>query len=111
MWVYLIRDLENTDMKVYLYVRRIRDEVMVAICDEDIAGKTFREGNLKIEVKKNFYCGELVSIEEGIEAIKNATIVNIVGNNIVSKAISEGLIHPQGIIKIGGVAHAQKVIM
>ena len=98
-------------MRVYLRVRRLNNEVMVACCDEDIAGKTFREGKLKIEVKKDFYCGELVSIEEGVEAIKKGTIVNIVGNNIVSEAISAGLIHPQGIIKIEGVAHAQKVIM
>lgn len=98
-------------MRVYLQVRRVNNEVVVAVCDEDIAGKTFREGKLKIEVKKDFYCGELVSIEEGVEAIKKGTIVNIVGNNIVSEAINAGLIHPQGIIKIGGVAHAQKVIM
>lgn len=98
-------------MRVYLRIREINNEVMVAICDEDIAGKTFREGKIKIEVKKDFYCGELVEIKEGIEAIKKGTIVNIVGNNIVSEAIGAGLIHPQGIIKIGGVAHAQKVIM
>ncbi len=98
-------------MRVYLYIRKIRNEIMVAICDEDIAGKTFREGKLKIEVKKDFYCGKLVEIEEGVEAIKKGTIINIVGNNIVSKAVNAGLIHPQGIIKIEGVAHAQKVTM
>lgn len=98
-------------MRVYLQVRRANNEVVVAICDEDIVGKTFREGKLKIEVKKDFYCGELVPIEKGIEAIKKGTVINIVGNNIVSEAINAGLIHPQGIIKIGGIAHAQKVIM
>lgn len=98
-------------MRVYLRVRRVNNEVLVAICDEEIVGKTFREGKLKIEVKKEFYCGELVPIEKGIEAIKEGTIVNIVGNNIVSEAINAGLIHPQAIIKIEGVAHAQKVIM
>ncbi|MGQ9722510.1 MAG: DUF424 domain-containing protein [Candidatus Jordarchaeum sp.] len=98
-------------MRVYIYIRKVNNETMVAACDEDIVGKTFREGKLKIEVKKEFYCGELVEIEEGIEAISKGTIVNIVGNTIVSKAINAGLIHPQGIITIGGVAHAQKVIM
>ncbi|MEM3562165.1 MAG: DUF424 family protein [Candidatus Jordarchaeaceae archaeon] len=102
---------ESFKMRVYLHIRRVNNEIMVAVCDEEILGKTFREGKLKIEVKKEFYCGELVSIEEGIAAIKQGTIINIVGNNIVSQAIIEGLIPPQGIIKIEGVAHAQKVIM
>ncbi|MEX2753333.1 MAG: DUF424 family protein, partial [Candidatus Freyarchaeota archaeon] len=43
---------ESFKMRVYLHIRRVNNEIMVAVCDEEILGKTFREGKLKIEVKK-----------------------------------------------------------
>ncbi|MHA1606273.1 MAG: DUF424 domain-containing protein [Candidatus Freyarchaeota archaeon] len=98
-------------MKVYLSERRIGDDVIIAICDEEILGKTFREGDLKLEVKKDFYGGRLVPVEDGLKAIERGTIVNLVGNVIISKAVEAGLIPAEGVIKIQGVAHAQKIIL
>lgn len=98
-------------MKVYLSEKYVGRELLVAACDEDLIGKTFREGNLKLEVKESFYGGRLVPIEDALKAIERATIVNLVGNTIISKAIEAGLIHPDGVIKIQGVAHAQKVLL
>lgn len=98
-------------MKVYLSERYVGRDILVAACDEDVIGKTFREGNLKLEVKESFYGGRLVTIEDALKAIEQATIVNLVGNVIISKAIEAGLIHPEGVIRIQGVAHAQKVIL
>lgn len=98
-------------MKVYMSERRVGSDVLIAVCDEDLIGKTFREGNLKLEVKESFYGGKLVSIEDALDAIERATIVNMVGENIISKAIEAGLIPPEGIIRIQGVPHAQKVLL
>ncbi|MBS7247277.1 MAG: DUF424 family protein [Candidatus Jordarchaeales archaeon] len=98
-------------MKVYLSEKYVGRDILVAVCDEDIIGKTFREGNLKLEVKESFYGGRLVQVEDALKAIEQATIVNLAGNMIISKAIEAGLIHPEGVIRIQGVAHAQKVIL
>jgi hypothetical protein len=41
--------------------------------------------------------------------IKNSTIVNLVGKNCVEKAISKGYVHPEAVLQIEGVPHAQIV--
>ena len=39
--------------------------------------------------------------------IDNSTIVNLVGKCCVEKAIAEGYVHPDAVIKIEGIPHAQ----
>lgn len=85
--------------------------MLVAVCDEEILGKTFKEGNLILDVNENFYKGELLPINEAINIVKKATIANLVGKNIVSKAIEEGLIHPEAVLRIKSIPHAQIVKM
>jgi len=52
-----------------------------------------------------------VSVDEAIDLMKQSTIVNMVGQNIVEKAIERGLVHPEAVLKISGVPHAQIVKM
>lgn len=98
-------------MRVYLKVRRVQKEVVVAVCDENLLGKKFKEGKLRLHVKEDFYGGRLVSIKEGVDAIKEATIANIVGENIIRKLIEEGLIIEEAVIKIAGIPHVQIIKM
>jgi hypothetical protein len=41
--------------------------------------------------------------------IDNSTIVNLVGKCCVEKAIAEGYVHPEAVLKIEGIPHAQIV--
>jgi hypothetical protein len=61
------------------------------------------------EVREEFYKGIKVTSEEAIELCKHSTIVNMIGKRIVNQAIKAGLVHPQAILKINGVPHAQIV--
>lgn len=98
-------------MRVYLKIRRVQKDVVVAVCDENLLGKKFKEGKLRLHIKEDFYGGQLVSIKEGIDAIKEATIANIVGENIIRKLIEEGLIIEEAVIKIAGIPHVQIIKM
>jgi hypothetical protein len=82
-------------------------EILLAGCDCEILGKTFCEGELQLVVSESFYGGEKVSKKDFIELIQNATIVNLVGTEVIKIAMDLGLIGPEGIIKIDGVPHAQ----
>jgi len=82
-------------------------DVMVAVCDAELLGKTLREGALKLEVKESFYGGRLVSLEEALDILRGASIGNLVGRNIVANAIREGLIHEDAVLWIGDQPHAQ----
>ncbi len=91
----------------YIRVVRVKGETLVAICDENILGKKFSEGELKIWVNPAFYGKKLVSAKEAIETLSSASIGNIVGKNIVRHAILAGLILAENVIEIEGVPHAQ----
>ena len=90
-------------------IRKSGNSVLLAICDAEIIGKTLRQGKIVFNVKEKFYKGAKVSLEEAISMIENSTIVNMVGKNVVEKAIEKGYVHPEAVLSIEGVPHAQIV--
>ena len=96
-------------MEVYCNLKRIGRNVMLAICDSEVLGKTLREGKIVFHVKEEFYNGGRVSVDEAVDMIANSTIVNMVGKCCVQKAIARGYVHPQAVLNIEGVPHAQIV--
>jgi len=92
---------------VYANVRRWGQNVLLAVCDADLLGTVLRDGRIVFEVREDFYKGLKISVEEAIDLIDQSTIVNMVGKNIVRKALEKGLVHPQAILKISGIPHAQ----
>ncbi len=98
-------------MKFRLKVYRVKGEIVVAVCDSEIVGKTFREGDLKIEVKESFYGDKEVDEEEVRKALRIATIANITGKRAVQLAIEMGIIDRENVLKIGECWHAQMVVI
>ena len=96
-------------LDVYVNVKKIGKNVLLAICDVDILGKTLREGKIVFCVKEDFYRGSRVKVDEAISMIENSTIVNMVGMNVVNKAVERGYVHPEAVLNIEGVPHAQVV--
>ena len=92
---------------IYVKIYRVQGEVLLAACDEELLGKTFREGELKLEVKERFYKGELVD-ESALEGLlEEATIANLTGERCVTKAIELGYVNRERVLYIQGVPHAQ----
>ncbi|MEM1587818.1 MAG: DUF424 family protein [Candidatus Bathyarchaeia archaeon] len=92
---------------VYMNVFYRNNLKLVALCDPELLGKTFREGKLKLEVKETFYRGSLVSIEEALKELCEADIGNLVGEKIIGAAVKSGLVNPNAIIYISGTPHVQ----
>jgi hypothetical protein len=90
-------------------LKKIGRNVVLAMCDSEILGKTLREGKIVFHVKEEFYDGGRVTIDEAVDMIRNCTIVNMVGKKCVEKAIARGYVHPQAVLNIEGVPHAQIV--
>jgi hypothetical protein len=90
-------------------LKKIGRNVLLCMCDTEILGKTLREGKIVFCVKEDFYKGTRVDVEEAVSMIESSTIVNMVGKNIVKKAIEKGFVHPEAILKIEGIPHAQIV--
>jgi hypothetical protein len=96
-------------LEVYMNLKKRGRNVLLAICDAEILGKKLCEGKIVFHVKEEFYKGAKVSIEEAICMIENSTIVNMVGKNVVGKAIEKGYVHPEAVLNIEGIPHAQIV--
>ena len=96
-------------LEVYVNLKRIGRNVLLAICDSELLGRTLREGKIVFQIKDEFYNGGKVNVEEAVGMIENSTIVNLVGKNCVETAISKGYVHPEAVLKIEGVPHAQIV--
>ncbi|MDH7508713.1 MAG: DUF424 family protein [Methanomassiliicoccales archaeon] len=90
-------------------VYRRGEEIVVAACDKDLLGKMFREGELHIEVVKDFYEGEDVDEETLVNRLSIATIANLVGELTVGIAIRHNFINEECVLRIAGVPHAQMV--
>jgi hypothetical protein len=93
-----------------LRIVRTSGEVLVIICDSKLIGKEYRQGELRLKVDRSFYGGREASVAECLEALREATIANMVGS-IVEHAIKEGIVDRANVIRIQGVPHAQMVRM
>lgn len=96
-------------MEVFVRTFKTGTETLVAGCDAEIAGRTFQENDLCLEVKEDFYCGECMTLEASGALLVRATILNLVGEKIVGKAIELGLVDPENVLRIGETVHAQMV--
>ncbi|MFZ2456981.1 MAG: DUF424 family protein [Candidatus Altiarchaeia archaeon] len=87
------------------------NEVLVAVCDKDILGKTFFEGELQLEVKASFYHRGVASLAELEKVLSGATIANLAGNRVVDSAICAGYVEKENVLVIGGIKHAQFAVL
>jgi len=98
-------------LEVYVNMWRWSRHVLLAICDAEILGATLRDGKIVFKVREEFYKGFKTTVDEALDLIKQSTIVNMVGRNIVGKAVERGYVHPEAVLTISGVPHAQIVKM
>ena len=86
-------------------------EVLLAACDEELLGKTFRSDGMKLTVSKTFYFKDTMTEDEFRQVVDQAVILNLVGNRTVSIAIEAGFVSKGSVLMIEGVEHAQVVRM
>ncbi|MEK6954952.1 MAG: DUF424 family protein [Candidatus Micrarchaeota archaeon] len=82
---------------------------IVAICDEELLGKVFEEGDLVLDLVKyrSFYDGEKVSEGQVADLLEGAMSYNLVGKKSIAAATKAIAINPKGIKTIKGVPHLQ----
>ncbi len=83
---------------------------MLALCDTEILGKTFEEGERQLDLDSQFYRGEEKSDEEVEMLLKDVYVVNAVGEKSIGLLVSKGLVEEDAVLRIAGVPHAQCVV-
>ena len=86
----------------------------MAVCDSELIGKRFEEGEFQLDVKESFYRGKEFSKEEVIEIMKQKILedatFNIIGKESISAAISTGIISEEAVGRIKGVPFSMTLI-
>ncbi|ADJ13670.1 DUF424 domain-containing protein [Halalkalicoccus jeotgali] len=81
--------------------------LLVSVCDRDVLGETFENGEVSITVSEEFYGGEEAETAEVATTLARASVANLVGERAVSLAIEEGHVEEANVLEIDGTPHAQ----
>jgi len=90
-------------------VFRTKQDLVVAICDQNLLDKELAHLNSKIKISKDFYGGKLITEHVAIRLLEKATIANLFGKEIIDVAERNGFIIKENSILIDGIPHAQFV--
>ncbi|WP_169051806.1 DUF424 domain-containing protein [Halorhabdus amylolytica] len=91
--------------------RETEEGLLVAVCDADVLGETFAEGELSLSVSEEFYGGDPASEERVVESLARCGTANLVGTSAVGVAIEHGFVEAGNVLEIDGTPHAQLLWM
>ncbi len=107
----LLQRTSNFTMLVRI-VKTYRD--VVVVCDTDLLGKKFEEGNFQLDIKESFYKGKETDESEVIEILQDMVredaTFNIVGKESTNAAIKSGIISEDNIQTIQNIPFAIKLL-
>jgi hypothetical protein len=87
--------------------RRTEEGLLVSVCDPDVLGETFEDGDLSLTVSEEFYAGDEVDEEAVVDSLRRASVANIVGERSVTVAIDAGIVEEANVLAIEDTLHAQ----
>jgi hypothetical protein len=83
---------------------------VAALSDSDLMGKRFEEGKRQLDIRENFYKGDLMEEKQIIETLKDLALddatFNIVGKKSINAAIKAGIITKEMIGKVQDIPFA-----
>jgi len=90
--------------------RQTDQGLLVSVCDADVLGETFANGDVSLTVKEDFYAGEAadrVDADDVVESLGRAAVANLVGTRSVEVAVDAGVIEASHVLEVEGTLHAQ----
>ena len=98
-------------MKLVVKVHSKDGKTLVAVCDKDLLGSVFEEGDHILDLSGDFYDGDEMSEEEAGDLIRNADIVNLVGVNAVKVGVDDDIIDEDAVQTVEGVPYAIGIVI
>ncbi len=90
-------------MSFSVRVSNYQENTMLNICDAELLGKKIIQDELNMHISESYYGEKLVAKEEAKSLLKNSSIINMVGKEIVSLSIELGIGSENGIKTISDV--------
>jgi hypothetical protein len=81
--------------------------LLVTVCDPDVLGETFENGDVEFTVNEEFYGGDEADETAVRESLARANVANLVGVEVVELAIEEGYVEQANVLDLEETLHAQ----
>ena len=85
--------------------------LLVSVCDREVLGETFENGEISLTVTEEFYGGDHVDEESVVDSLSRAAVANLVGTRAVSLAIEYGFVEEGNVLELEETLHAQFLVM
>lgn len=85
------------------------NRLILSLCDEKLLGKIFSQGDLQLDLTSDFFKGEKMDEEKINLFLKQAFVINAVGEKSVDFCYKAGIFNKENINKIECIPHAQIV--
>ena len=87
------------------------NKLVLAVCDSNLLGKRFEQGQLQLDLTSSFYQGEEADENKVKGLMKEAFIINLVGKESITLAEEQGLVEKGNVLEVDSVPHAQVVLV
>ena len=84
-------------MQYSVKISDYQKNTMLNMCDSELIGKDIVDGELKIHISENYYGKQIIDEDEAVSLLKSASIMNLVGKETISLAISQGIGSESGV--------------
>jgi len=98
---------EPVEGTMLLKERDTDEGVLVSVCDPDVLGETFEDGDVSLTVDPDFYEGEEATEGEVVDSLARCAVANIVGTQSVAVAVDHGFVDEETVLDVDGTRHAQ----
>ena len=76
---------------------------MLNICDSSLVGRVLAEGDLTMNITPSYFAERVVDEQEAEQLLKNASIINMVGEKTIALSVKIGVGSSKGVKKINGI--------
>ncbi|NDB32447.1 MAG: DUF424 family protein [Nitrososphaeria archaeon] len=90
-------------MRFFVKTSNYQSNNMLNMCDEDLLGKTLKNGNAQINISQSYYGQRLVDSAEAQMLLQNCSVLNLVGKNTIQMSVDLKIGSQQGVKTIDGV--------
>jgi Uncharacterized conserved protein len=80
---------------------------LVSVCDADVLGESFENGDVSLTVESAFYDGPTAEPQAVLDSLVDCDVANLVGTRAVGLAVDQGLVDEENVLEFDGTRHAQ----
>lgn len=101
----------STESTMLVRERETQEGLLVSVCDRELLGEEFSDGNVSLAVTEDFYDGDPTDEGGVVDSLARATVANIVGTRAVQVAIDAGFVEEGNVLEVESTRHAQMLRM